>query len=195
MSKKGFTLLELLVVVLIIGILASIALPQYRRAVEKSHAIKAFQTMKSMQRQLEMAHLNPPDNDCDPSCYSCKHYITGTWGQPNNTTCARPFPTDVDFSNLMQPIDSEYSQDDNGVKYYAYTSAMPTMRVTAAKAVKVDKGWALKSTRCKTGWWDYCDYTTPLGKAVCAQMNVNARYSRANDNALITAATSPTGCN
>ena len=46
--KNGFTLIELLVVVLIIGILASIALPQYRKVVEKSKASQAFSIIRTI---------------------------------------------------------------------------------------------------------------------------------------------------
>ena len=49
MNKKAFTLLELLVVVLIIGILAAIALPQYQMAVGKAK----FATLKNITKSLQ----------------------------------------------------------------------------------------------------------------------------------------------
>ena len=110
-------------------------------------------------------------------------------------SCARQFLTDVDYTNVMHPINSEYSQDDNEIQYFGFVSEFGNTKVASAKAGNVEKGWYLKSTKCKTGWWDYCDYTTPLGKAVCASMDVKGRYQRANDNALITSETSPSGCN
>ena len=56
-NKKGFTLIEILVVVLIIGILAAVALPQYRRAVEKSHATQGLSIIKPIWQSIESYYL------------------------------------------------------------------------------------------------------------------------------------------
>ena len=55
--KKAFTLIELLVVVLIVGILASIALPQYQKAVAKARVTEAIVAMKALSDAEEIYYL------------------------------------------------------------------------------------------------------------------------------------------
>lgn len=47
-NKWAFTLIELLMVVLIIGILAAVAVPQYQKAVEKSKAVELLTVTRTL---------------------------------------------------------------------------------------------------------------------------------------------------
>lgn len=54
---KGYTLIEVLVVVLIIGILSSVALAQYRRTVNKTYVAQSFQMAKAIAEAQELYYL------------------------------------------------------------------------------------------------------------------------------------------
>ena len=48
MNKHGFTLIEVLTVIVIIAVLVSVALPMYTRAIERSRATEAMTAIKAM---------------------------------------------------------------------------------------------------------------------------------------------------
>jgi len=66
MSKaiKGFTLLEMLVVVIIIGILVAIALPQYTTTIEKARSAEAASNIGSIRTAMDR-HWYQNSEDAD----------------------------------------------------------------------------------------------------------------------------------
>jgi prepilin-type N-terminal cleavage/methylation domain-containing protein len=53
MGKSGFTLLEILVVIIIVGVLASVAMPTLFRNVERSRATEALNVLGTIKRGVE----------------------------------------------------------------------------------------------------------------------------------------------
>ena len=94
-NKTGFTLIEILVVVLIIGILAALAVPQYQKAVIKSRATEAMTMLKAIGEAQEVYYL------------AHGHYTTDLTELDIDVPSDKIEPVDGDGKEIMQ-------------KYYAY---------------------------------------------------------------------------
>lgn len=66
MKKQAFTLVEIMVVLVILGVLSAIALPKFSQAMEIRKAAMAMQQMKIIRRAVEVVRTNNRGYDfCD----------------------------------------------------------------------------------------------------------------------------------
>ena len=142
-NKQAFTLIELLVVVLIIGILASVALPQYEKAVEKTRLNLAIHVMSNIQRGIDL--------------YVLENGYTGATflGHQSNFADNDDLPIDPGLNCVNGTSGTATVQrctDSNGYRYVAHCySSHCEIR---AHLEKSDRNWHLYMTKRKDdGLW------------------------------------------
>ncbi len=148
--SHGFTLIELIVVVLIIGILAAVALPQYQKAVEKSRATEAINLLEYIQKVYKIQYLEDPH--AVPSLKEVAEFSGVLW-EDENSFCSKYFYYILeypDISALRQEMSAETCEFDSEKMTYALDRGLP------------DGG----------GYEDYkgCNAYTPFGSQVCQSL-------------------------
>jgi len=63
--QKGFTLIELMIVVAIIGILASVAIPQYQNYIAKTQVSRVMAETGALRTAIETCMMEAKDTDCE----------------------------------------------------------------------------------------------------------------------------------
>lgn len=81
-AQQGFTLIELMIVVAIIGILASVAIPSYQTYTKKAHFSEIIMAASSAKSAVEMCiQLTNSKDNCDSGTNGVPNDVNPTTGQ------------------------------------------------------------------------------------------------------------------
>lgn len=131
-AQKGFTLIELMIVVAIIGILAAIAIPQYQNYIARSQVTEAFTLMNGAKTAIQD---NLQANSCT-AVVTADDTIPGKYGSlvitkgaPTATTtatgCTMTYTFGSDASSLLVTKKIAAGLNNNGTLSKGSTTDVP----------------------------------------------------------------------
>ena len=104
-NHKGFTLLEIIIVIIIVGVLASLALPRFFATVEFSRSNEALTNMSALRQALERCYLS----------------VGGTYANCNETS------VDIDNPSTAPGALFSYAVSGQGATGYLITATRNTI--------------------------------------------------------------------
>jgi len=133
-SRSGFTLVEILIVVVILGILAAIVVPQFTNASVEAQNSRLMQDLQSVRSQIELYKIQHMG-----TLPSGTAFTTAMTGYTDQTGAAETAPGTGVYGPYLQKMPSNpyASITDAGVSNGTVVSAVETTPVVAI----ADTGW------------------------------------------------------
>ena len=141
-SQSGFTLVEILIVVVILGILAAIVIPQFTEASTEAKTSSLCTDLQTMRSQIELYKIQHNDNlpaSAGDTEADFDARLTGTTDISGATT-------GTDYGPYIQKIPTNQFSDSNDV----------VLGTTDPAPVDATKGWYFNTS---TGAFHACDST------------------------------------
>jgi general secretion pathway protein G len=120
MKAKGFTLVEILIVVVILGILAAIVIPQFTEASTEAKESRLCTDLQTMRSQLEL--YKAQHNDNLPDCNSFPEFEDCMTGYTNVSGAVQAGPGANIYGPYMQKIPTNAFNNLNTVTFNAGTT-------------------------------------------------------------------------
>jgi type IV pilus assembly protein PilE len=148
-SQRGFTLIELMVVVVIIAILASIAVPNYKTYVTRSKITEAISKLSESRVRMEQyfldnrSYMNPNGGANVLGCTNQGDLVTAFTDAKNFT-----FTCSVLTANTY--VISAIGIAGQGTDGFTYTIDQSNVKASVITYPASDSGWSTPTTNCWT---------------------------------------------